>query len=448
MANHTMLKLRCLSLAIGSALGTSAQAADGDNTDAVNRSGYYQPAGVSQMDFGGVGLWQMPSARMADTGEFSASYRDNQEYRRYAISLQPLDWLEMTLRYTDIRTRPYSTSPSFSGHQTYKDKSFDVKARLWQESRWLPQVSLGLRDIAGTGLFDSEYLVASKRWGPFDFSLGMGWGNMAQSGNIINPACRLSAGFCTRSASTETGQFAAKNFFHGPAALFAGLEYQTPWDPLRIKLEYDSNDYSKEAADQTRPASQHIKQDSPINVGLVYRATDWLDTSLSWERGNTLMWGFTLRTNFNRLRPQHPDDEPPVYLPSKNAAGGTDWRRVSQELDEQAGFSEPDIYTDGQQVTVVADQYKYNSDAQASRRAATVLANNLPESVAQYHIVTRSGPLTTTSTRVDAAAFRQLESGSTPLGVDEPDPYRVEPLSEPRGQQVLHTTPPRFFLRY
>ncbi|STL49430.1 putative lipoprotein [Escherichia coli] len=32
------------------------------------------------------------------------------------------------------------------------------------------------RDIGGTGLFDAEYLVASKAWGPFDFTLGLGWG--------------------------------------------------------------------------------------------------------------------------------------------------------------------------------------------------------------------------------------------------------------------------------
>ena len=36
--------------------------------------------------------------------------------------------------------------------------------------------------------------------------------------------------------------------FHGPAALFGGVEYQTPWQPLRLKLEYEGNDYSQEFA--------------------------------------------------------------------------------------------------------------------------------------------------------------------------------------------------------
>ena len=173
MTKKTHIRLCYLSVAISAALSTNTFAAESTNPN--NR---FVVPGVSQTDFGGTGLLQMPTARMARSGEFSASYRDNEEYRRYAVSLQLIDWLETTIRYTDVRTRPYSPYASFSGDQTYKDKAFDLKARLWQESYWLPQVSVGMRDIAGTGLFDSEYLAASKRAGPFDFSLGMGWGNM------------------------------------------------------------------------------------------------------------------------------------------------------------------------------------------------------------------------------------------------------------------------------
>ena len=86
---------------------------------------------VSQTDFGGVGLLQTPTARMAAVGEFSANYRDNEQYRRWSISVQPFSWLETTLRYTDTRTRLYG-SESFSGDQTQKDKGVDTKIRLWQ----------------------------------------------------------------------------------------------------------------------------------------------------------------------------------------------------------------------------------------------------------------------------------------------------------------------------
>ncbi|AIA70401.1 MULTISPECIES: YjbH domain-containing protein [Pectobacterium] len=436
MTKNRNVKLGCLSLAIGGILSAQAMAAETENSrTATNPNLRFQPAGVSQSDFGGTGLLQMPTARMAETGEFSLNYRDNDEYRRYSVSLQLFDWLETTVRYTDIRTRLYSGDASFSGNQTYKDKAFDLKARLWQESYWMPDVSLGLRDIAGTGLFDSEYLVASKRMGPFDFTLGMGWGNMAESGNIKNPACSLKASFCNRTQNTEIGQFEVKNFLHGPAALFGGIEYQTPWDPLRLKLEYDGNDYSREFAGA-------IKQDSPFNIGAVYRVGDILDTTLSWQRGNTLMWGFTLRTSFNSLKPNYLDDAPPVYAPVQDGKG-TNWQLVSKELNDKAGFKDADIYADQKQVTIVADQTKYRDSDQATQRAATVLANHVPGSIDEYHIVQRSQRLPIASTEVDAKAFHQVQQAAIPLGQPEPATHRKEPVSDVRGQQVLLAEPDR-----
>ncbi len=124
---------------------------------------YPAPIGPSQSDFGGVGLLT-PTARMAREGELT---------QLIAITISTVitqlqcnssrGWA--TLRYTDVRTRQYSSVEAFSGDQTYKDKAFDLKLRLWEESYWLPQVAVGARDIGGTGLFDAEYLVASKAWG-------------------------------------------------------------------------------------------------------------------------------------------------------------------------------------------------------------------------------------------------------------------------------------------
>ncbi|WP_416354387.1 YjbH domain-containing protein [Prodigiosinella confusarubida] len=43
----------------------------------------------------------------------------------------------------------------------------------WQTAL-ITQASIGFRDIAGSGLFDSEYVVSSKRFGAFDFTMGIG----------------------------------------------------------------------------------------------------------------------------------------------------------------------------------------------------------------------------------------------------------------------------------
>lgn len=210
---------------------------------------YPAPIGPSQSDFGGVGLLQTPTARMAREGELSLNYRDNDQYRYYSASVQLFPWLETTLRYTDVRTRQYSSVEAFSGDQTYKDKAFDLKLRLWEESYWLPQVAVGARDIGGTGLFDAEYLVASKAWGSFDFTLGLGWGYLGTSGNVKNPLCSASDKYCYRDNSyKQAGSIDGSQMFHGPASLFGGVEYQTPWQPLRLKLEYEGNNYQQDFA--------------------------------------------------------------------------------------------------------------------------------------------------------------------------------------------------------
>ncbi|GAL08778.1 putative outer membrane lipoprotein YmcA [Photobacterium aphoticum] len=197
-------------------------------------------------------------------------------------------------------------------HQHLTDKGMDFKIRLWEESYWLPETSVGVRDFAGTGLFDGEYIAATKRMGPLDVTLGVGWGYIGNSGNITNPFCKASDKFCERPTGTSGsgGMTEFDSFFKGPAALYGGLEYQTPWAPLRLKLEYDGNDYKDDY-----PARRGIDmpQDSKFNYGALYRLGDWGDIRASYERGNTWTLGFTLRTNFNDLRASWQDEPVPAY---------------------------------------------------------------------------------------------------------------------------------------
>lgn len=362
------------------------------------------PYGPSQGDFGGAGLLQMPTARMAKTGEFSANYVDNDQYRRWSISAQPFDWFEATLRYTDVRTKKYSPYEDFSGDQTYKDKGMDFKFRLWQESNYLPQVSVGFRDLMGTGLFDSEFVTASKRYGPFDFTIGIGWGNMAESGNIKNPFCEYKDSWCQRNSgySGSGGKFEVDSLFHGPAALFGGIEYQTPWQPLRLKLEYDGNDYSKEFAG-------HIYQDSPWNVGAVYHVFENLDSHLSWQRGNTLMWGVTFRTNFNDIKPAHVDQPRPIYQPDQVPATLTDvkWKALTTDLKENAGWQDTEFYTTTNSVTVIGKQSKYRNKSEAIKRTSLLAANYLPGTVDELNVVERKANFQLQETRIDLPSVRR-----------------------------------------
>ncbi|KOY46491.1 hypothetical protein ACX03_05935, partial [Vibrio parahaemolyticus] len=258
----------------------------------------------SQSDFGGVGLMQMPTGRMAPEGEFNFSVTGSNEYLFYNVTLQVLPWLETTIRYTRVQDLPYSTSLPDVDNE-YTDKGIDFKFRIWEESQYAPEIAIGVRDFAGTGLFDAEYIAATKRYstpqlGTFDFTLGMGWGYLGTRDNITNPFCKASERFCDRSEEfLDSG--GTTNFdraFKGPAALFGGVEFQTLHTPLRFKVEYDSNDYSTDYA--VVGADVDMTPHTPWNFGVLYRL-GIADFRLSYERGDTLVAGLTLNTNFNDM---------------------------------------------------------------------------------------------------------------------------------------------------
>ncbi len=94
---------------------------------ACQAASYPEPLGPSQSDFGGAGLLQMPSARMAKEGEFSFNYRDNDQYRFYSVSIQSccrvfLSWRFSTTSRRFSTARP-TTSNSFSELHGFSIKS-------------------------------------------------------------------------------------------------------------------------------------------------------------------------------------------------------------------------------------------------------------------------------------------------------------------------------------
>ena len=305
-------------------------------------------------DWGGVGLLQTPTARMKDPGNLTVNFSRIYPYSQSNIMVQPLDWLEAGFRYTNISNRLYSADPSFSGDQALKDKSFDAKFRLWTESAYMPQVALGFRDFAGTGLFSGEYLVASKRIGPLDWSLGMGWGNVGARGNLRNPLSRLIPSFDARKTDFgQGGSFAFGSYFHGPTALFGGAQYQTPWAPLLLKLEYDGNDFQHEGLGNI------LRQSSPWNVGAVYRAGRVVDVTLGVERGNTAMLGITLHTQLDGLSVPKLNDPPRVPVALTRPQRAPDWSVTSRDIAAQTDWHVRRIEQRGRELRVTLD------DAQA-----------------------------------------------------------------------------------
>lgn len=269
-----------------------------------------QPETVN--DYGGVGLIQTPMGRMAADGQAYAGFSYVWPYSRYFITVQGLPWMEATLRYTSVANRFYGPQ-DFSGDQSYKDRGIDVKVRLVKGDADWPNLSVGLRDIAGTGLFGSEYVVADQSFGDFDLSLGMGWGNMGTQGTLRNPFSLISSRFDTRNSTFASGGGAiSTDFFRGRrVSLFGGINWRPPFvEGLNLKLEYDPNDY------QLEPLNNPLKQSLPINIGIDYKPWDWLQLGVALERGNRAMLRFATTTNFHQAKgPPKLDAPPPPLIP-------------------------------------------------------------------------------------------------------------------------------------
>jgi hypothetical protein len=355
----------------------------------------------SQLNHGGVGLIQMPTARMNPDGDFSVNYRDSQEYRLWSASLQLMPWLETTIRYSDVRTRFYSDDPDFSGDQSYKDKGIDAKLRLWQESRYLPALAMGFRDLGGTGLFASEYLALAKRWRDVDIHLGIGWGYLGQQANITNPLCEIKDSFCERPTgfSGAGGSIDYQRFFKGPASLYGGIEYRTPWKPLLLKIEYDGNNYQQDFAGV-------LPQDRNWNIAAVYSYNNNFDLMINHQRGNTFGFGVSYRFNFHTVD-QIKIVPAPRIVPDRLPAATTKVERfdLSFRLYTEAG-----LLVDKYQLTedsVVLQGYSvgFRDQDEFINRLGRVLATEVPETVKSYRVTEMSGQLPMVETVIDADKF-------------------------------------------
>ena len=137
-------------------------------------------------DFGVKGLIDIPTARMSADGTLTTTAAIQSRTNSYSITYQATPWLEGTFRYT-----------GFNEFFHY-DRNYEAKVRLLPEQKYLPQLALGIRDLVGTGVYGSEYLVASKKYGNFDVTAGMGWGRLAGKGDFNNPLIHLSDSFEVR----------------------------------------------------------------------------------------------------------------------------------------------------------------------------------------------------------------------------------------------------------
>lgn len=195
------------------------------------------------------------------------------------FTYQALPWLQTTFRYSIF-------DPNDIGRDDLKDRSFGIKTQIFEENRYIPQVSIGIRDFLGTGTFSSEYLVASKKFNNFDVSVGLGWGRLSDRSSFDNPLGKLNSHLFKReiySGGELGGELRLRSIFRGESVgTFGGVTYSLDDFNLKFHLEYNSDEYKREQYFGT------MESNSPVNFGIEWEPFANTKFGISYKYGNQL----------------------------------------------------------------------------------------------------------------------------------------------------------------
>ena len=334
--------------------------------------------GYSSSYFGDTGLAILPTARFQDEGTLKFGLSSFYPYEITSIAASPFPWMEAVFRYTEIKNEKYGPS-SYSGNQTNKDKGFDFKFRLNEESRYLPNVALGLRDLAGEARFSSEYFAFSKSFNNLDITAGIAWGFLGRDQNISNPFKSRAGEFAdTRARGESKGGFNYSQWFSGPTSIFGGLEYKFDRYGLRFKLEYDTS----------RPDYQvvFVPTSSRFNYSFTYPMSEFVDLSFGNTKGDTFSFSFTLKGNYSK-------QIVPKLERAQRIARLSSAQKEEMSQDKQKFYSsliynlkEENIYLQGASLSeevldLTINQSKFRQQPLASGRAARIASALSPETV-------------------------------------------------------------------
>lgn len=343
------------------------------------------PAEGTGSNWGGVGLVEMRNARFRPDGVLEAGASLRHQRRFWFVGFQALPWLETTFRVSE---RLNGTT----GAGMVSDRSFDIKIRLWEENDWRPALAVGIQDIAGTGIYGGEYLVASKRFWNLDVTLGLGWGRLGTHGDGNNPLTDIWSGFGERRRDVgEGGQLRWESYFRGEdVALFGGLEWTvpplgTPWglfDGLRAKVEFSADRLRDERGGYpANTVNLGGLARARVNAGLQW-SNDWLDLGVHWVHGTDVL----LRASV-RLDPHDPPRAPlppPPPMAARPEGGSAAARAVAPAVFaalREAGLRGTALAIEGPEARIAVSGGRYRTFAQVAGRVVRAAQPHLPGQV-------------------------------------------------------------------
>jgi hypothetical protein len=359
--------------------------------------------------YGYPGLIDMPTANSRPDAElaFTSSYFKNQT--RNTITFQITPRLSGSFRYSNIDNYRREGSDLF-------DRSFSLHYRFFDEdpNSWRPAVAVGLNDFLGTGVYSSEYLVATKTVADgVRVTGGIGWGRLGTEGGFTNPLGFIDERFETRPAIDvgQGGTVDTDQFFRGDAAFFGGIEWQAT-DKLSFAAEYSSDAYPVE--DGTT-----FERKSPYNFGVSYEYRPGITFGAHYLYGSEIGVQATFATNPKSPRGGPGNDRAPMPVLPRRSAESLGWSvesvgetRVENSVQAalaQSGLNLHGFSASGRTVRVEVENNTYSNTAQVIGRTARALTNSVPTGIDTFTIVPVVKGITGAAVTLDRGDLEELE---------------------------------------
>jgi len=350
-----------------------------------------------------IGLNNMPNARMDTLGTTRAGISVLDPYAHGFMGVQIAKPLYVSLRQSaemsSLRDDPARLYPGI-----------DFKLRLIEENRSRPAVVLGVQSAAGHKRMGGEYVAASKRFGNFDLTGGIGWGRFGSAGHISNPLKSVHSHFDTSRPLDGEDPIRVNDWFTGDhVGFFGGVEYFTPiLKGLSLKLDWGADRQEAEltALDSARPA--------PWSAGFNYSPAPWSSFSLALQGTDKIMGRISLQGNAANWRRQDYKHEHKTPLRPYRSGAASPSEMETAALGDNVQLYNTELQTPYSAVAELRLQEGLSAPAQISE-AAVHMANHGGTKVEEIKITPRIMGLRGTELRLmrrDLEAAISREEGS------------------------------------
>lgn len=362
--------------------------------------------------YGLAGGVDTPTAEMLPDGTLGGTLSYNEFGRRHNIVFQLHPRITAALRYSRVEG---INDHNELGH--IWDRSFDFRFQFLDETGWRPAVAIGLQDFLGTGIYSSEYIVATKTITPrLKASLGLGWGAMAGDPRAVE-------------IGDEGGKPNVDTWFRGDVKPFGSVTWQAT-DKLSLVAEYSHDRYLSRFQQANGTITETPQGDdepgSKFNLGAYYTFGPSYQLGLYTLGGDTFGAQFSFALN-PRLAPypsgleKAPAPVRPRPAPAADPEGWSGaWaadpsaqpaiQKVLGDALSKEGQQLESMSISANRAEVRIRNTRYIQQAEAIGRTARLMTRALPPSVETLVITSNVEGMATSSVTLRRSDVERLEN--------------------------------------